>query len=449
MPDSTAPRVAPRPPGHLILGHTLEFQKQPLHFVERMLREHGDVVHFNVALLDWYLVAHPDAVWDITVGRPALFQKPRVNKRIFKQFLGNGLVSSDGEHWKRQHKLILPGFHRSRIEAYGETMVRYTLDLLDTWQPGETRDFCADMNALTLRIVAKTLFNADVLAEAGVIGEAMRVIEDVLVDHINLPLPLPRWWPSANNRRKIAAIDAIEGIILRVVEERRASGEDVGDLLSMMVFAQDEAGQRMSNTELRDEAMTLIFAGHETTAHAITWMWFLLSRHPAVLEHLDAELARVLGGRAPTVADLPELPYLEMVVKESMRVLPSVWTFMREPVEDVVVGGFRIPKGAQIFISPYLLHHDARWFPEPERFDPERFTKENEKQIHRGAYLPFSAGPRICLGKSFAMMETRLILGTLVQRARPSVPVDHVPEPVPQLSYHPRNGLPTEVVLRG
>ncbi len=433
------------PKGGAILANTAEFQKQPLQFVMKYWKQYGDVVHFRVALLDWYLVAHPDLVWEITVNRASEFQKPLINKRIFKLFLGNGVLSSDGDFWKRQHKMMLPGFHKQRIDAYGEIMVRYTEELLQDWKQGEQRDFCADMNSLTLRVVAKTLFDADVRGAAKRFGEAMRVIDRVLVSHINLPLPLPKWWPSKANRQKILAIREIEGIIHDIINERRASGEDRGDLLSMLVFAKDDAGGGMTDQQLRDESMTLFFAGHETTAHALTWMWFLLARHPAVQTRLKEELRGVLGDRSLTVADLPNLPYLDMVVKESMRILPSVWSFMRQPIEDTQIGDFLVPKNAQVFICTYILHHDPRYWDEPEEFRPERFSREEEKKIHRGAYMPFGAGPRICLGKSFAMMEARLILGTLIQNAEANVPDGYEIDPVPQLSLHPRDGLPTEV----
>lgn len=198
-------------------------------------------------------------------------------------------------------------------------------------------------------------------------------------------MPVPRWWPSATNRKKVAALDEIDGIVRGIIEDRRKSGEDRGDLLSMLVHARDEAGNPMPDRQLRDEAMTLFFAGHETTAHALTWMWYLLAKHPAVEQRLYAEIQGVTGGRALTVGDLQALPYLEMVVKESMRILPSVWSFMRETIEPVRLGNFLLPKGAYIFMSPYVMQHDARWFPEPEVFDPERFSVENTKKLNRGS----------------------------------------------------------------
>jgi len=442
VPAPETPREVPRIPGQFVLGSAKAFHANSLEFIRKAQALHGDVVHFKVAMFDWYSVAHPDDAYDITVTRAALFNKPKINKRIFREFLGNGVLSSDGDYWKAQHKLMQPAFHKQRIDAYGQVMVQYTQDLLDEWQQGESRDFRTDMTALTLRIVGKTLFNRDVKAGAKTVGDAMNDINEVLCAHINLPVPVPRWWPSAANRRKLKAIGDIEGIIRGIVAERRASEADEGDLMSTLVHGQYEDGTRMNDTQIRDEAMTLFFAGHETTAHALTWMWYILAHHPDVVEKVKDELGRVLQGRTPSVNDLPQLTYLDMVVKESMRLWPSVWTFMREPIEDVVVGGFRIPKGAQIMISPGLMQRDPRFFESPMEFRPERFTKENEKRLHRGAYMPFGAGPRICQGKAFALMEARLILACLLQRSVPRIPAGFVPTPVPQLSQYPKEGMP-------
>lgn len=451
-PVAVAPaRPARRPPGsrgHLLWGDTVRFGKDQLGFLEQLKRTFGDVARFRFLFADWVVVSDPELIYEITVSRAASFNKAKINSKIFEFFLGNGVLSSDGEYWKRQHKLMLPGFHRKRIDAYGEVMARYTRELCASWQPGQTRDFRDDMTELTLRIVAKTLFDADVQTDASAFGSAMKVINDVLVEHVHFPVRLPRWVPFERNRRKFRAIDDIERVVLGVVDERRKSGADRGDLLSMLIQARDESGAGMSDKELRDESMTLFFAGHETTAHALTWMWYLLCKHPEVEARVVAELDEVLAGRDPTVADLDRLPYLEQVVKESMRLLPSVWSFVREPTSDVQLGEYRVPAGTCLFISSYLVHRDARWYPDPLRFDPERFTRENERKIPRGAYLPFSMGPRVCLGKQFAMMEARLVLATLLQRLRPALAPGHEPELQAALSLQPRHGLSITVTPR-
>ena len=284
--------------------------------------------------------------------------------------------------------------------------------------------------------------------DARTVGKAMNTLNLAMVEHINNPIPVPKWWPSKTNQRKLRAIADIEDIVRRVIDERRRLGEDRGDLLSMLLLSRDEGGGGMNDKELRDEAMTLFFAGHETTAIALSWMWYLLAKHPEVLAKLQRELEGVLGARSPKLEDLPKLPYLEMVVKESMRILPSVWAFMREPTCDVKLGEHTIPKGAVAFMSPYVTQHDARFFPEPEEFRPERFSKENERAIPKGAYVPFASGPRVCLGKSFAMMEARLILGTMVQKLKLELAPGFRLELLPKLSLRPKKGLPMSVRLR-
>ena len=439
---------APTPKGHPLWGHTIDFQVDPIAFCTKAHRELGEVVRFRVLNLWWYQISEPDLVYEILVKRHGDYHKARLNKQIFKQFLGKGVLTNDGDDWKRQNRIVRPAFHKHRIDAYGEVMVEYTLDMLDTWRDGETFDFNDAMMELTLRIACKCLFNKDVLNDAPTVGSAMKVIEEVLVDHVNLPLPLPRWFPSKGNRRKIRAIDDIEQIVMRLVAEAREADVDTGDLMSMLVRARYEDGSAMSEKQLRDELMTLVFAGHETTAHALVWIWYLLARHPHVLDRVLDEVDSVLGDRPAKVDDQGELPYLDKVVKEGMRLLPSVWTFMREPLRDVQLGEFRVPKGSQIFISTYVMHRNPRFFPDPERFDPDRWTPEFEKGLPRAAYIPFSMGPRICLGKAFAMMEARLILGTLLQQVMPVLEEGYEPDIGAKLSLMPLNGMPCLVRRR-
>ena len=441
-------RTPPGPRGHPVLGSTLDFQRDPIGFCTDLHERYGEVARFRVLHLWWYQVSDPELVHEILVRDQARYHKARLNKRIFRLFLGNGVLTADGEDWKRNHRLVKPGFHRRRIDAYAQVMVDYTHELVDAWRDGAELDFNDEMMALTLRVVCKCLFDRDVLTDAPVVGGAMQVIERVLVEHINRPLPTPRWWPGAANRRKVRAIDDIEAIVLRLLQEAREAPEDRGDLLSMLVRARYEDGSPMSDRQLRDELMTLVFAGHETTAHTLVWTWYLLGAHPEVAERLLTELDTVMGGRPATMADVGSLPYLDQVVKESMRLLPSVWTFMREPICDVELGPWRLPQGAQVFISPYIMHRNPRVFSDPERFDPDRWTPEFERQLPKAAFIPFSMGPRVCLGKPFAMMEARLILASLLQRARPALQPGYVPELGAKLSLMPLNGMPYQVKLR-
>ena len=451
MPRADRP---PSLPGGGLFGHTVEFQQAPLEFTieaGRQARSHGDVACWRVGPYRWWLLNDPKHISEVLVAGASGFHKPKLVKRLWRHFLGLGLLSLEDEAWKQEHRMVRPAFHKERIDAYAVTMVRYTEEMLAEWTEGQRREMSVEMAALTLRIVAQTLFAADVKGDARKVGECMAVISDKLVEHINKPLPVPKWWPSKGNRAKHRAIADMEAVLLRVIEDRRATGEDRGDLLSSLVFARDEAGQGLSDRQLRDEAMTLFFAGHETTAGALVWMWYLLATHPEVTARLREELVRVVGpdpaARPIRVADLAELPYLGQVVKESMRRLPSVWSLMRSPTSPWPVPGtpYVIPAGDVIFISPYVTQNDERWFPDPERFDPERFTPEAEAALPKGAYFPFAAGPRMCLGKNFAVMEARLILGTLVRHLEPNVPEGFTPEFLAQLALRPKRGMPFDV----
>ena len=442
MNRSSAVDLAPGPKGDLLLGSTMPFKDSPLNYIQMLHEEYGDVVRFKIGVGYWNLIVNPDDIWDICVKRQANFTKPHLVGRLWSKFLGNGLLSSDGDFWKRQHKMIRPGFHRDRIHAYAETMVGYTHRMIDGWEDGEQREMSGDMMALTLEVVAKTLFDADVKRDAGTVGEAMLILNKVMLEHIHFPVPVPTWWPSASNKRKVKAIADIDAIIQRIIAERRAGGVDRGDLLSMLVFAKDDQGEGMTETQLRDEAMTLFFAGHETTAMALTWMWYLMATQPEHQAKLHEEIDRVLGDRPARVEDLKSMPYLDLVVKESMRILPAVWTFMRAPREDEVVGGYRIPKGEVLLISPFVTHHDARFFEDPDTFRPERFVRAEAEKLPNGAYIPFAVGQRMCIGKSFAEMEARLILATMVQRLEVQVTPGFEATLDPVLSLHPKGGLP-------
>jgi cytochrome P450 len=441
-------KTPPGPRGDLLLGSALDFKDKPLKFINYVANAYGDVSRFRVGPTYWYLITHPEDIHDAITKRRNIFLKPKIATRLWEKFLGDGLLTTEGDTWKRQHSLVLPAFHRQRIANYGEVMVNYTHRMMDRWTEGEQIDIDHEMVGLTLEIVAKTLFDADVRGEAKTVGNAMNILNKEMLEHIHMPLRVPKWWPSARNKRKLSAIEDIEKIVRDVIAERRESGEDRGDLLSMLLQTRDESNDQLNDTEIRDQMMTIFFAGHETTAHAMSWAWYLLAKHPEVTSRLQADIAKVTGGERLSVPHLSELPYLEQMVKESLRFLPSVWIFIKEPTEDVTVRGFHIPKGVPVLISPYVTHHDPRWYPSPETFDPDRFSKERIKEIPHGAYFPFSGGQRICIGKSFAMMEMRLILGSMLQRIQPTVDPSYELAAKAELSLHPEGPLPVEVKLR-
>jgi cytochrome P450 len=353
------------------------------------------------------------------------------------------LLTSEGEFWKRQRKLSQPAFHAKRIQAYGETMVSYTQAMLDTWTEDQVRNVNNDMMRLTLSIVVKSLFNTEIGEEANRIGEALTTVLDATTDGMrSLFFMLPEWAPLPRNIRNKRGVRQLDTIISRIIDERRGSSEDKGDLLSMLLLAEDEDGNRMTDKQLRDEVVTLVLAGHETTANALTWSWFLLSQHPEVEAKLHEEVDRVLGGRAPTLEDLRKLEYTNMIFKEALRMYPPIPAYGRETIVPVELGGYTLPAGSIINISPHVFHMDSRWWEKPEEFRPERFSKENEKQIPKYAYLPFGGGPRICIGNSFAEMEAVLLLATIAQQYRLRLdPADQEVVPEPTLTLRPRHNL--------
>lgn len=442
-------RSIPRRKGHWFWGCLLDLVRDRSGFLIEGHEQCGDVFLARALVRDLMCVRDPAVVYAINVTHWYDFYKPDYIKAMWRPFLGNGLVPNDGESWKRQHKLIMPGFHKKRVDAYASTMAEFTERMIDRWKEGERRDMRLELNALALEVVASTLFDIDIGREdSKTIRRAIGDVSEILVVDADKMIPRPTWWPTADNRRKKRAIAEIEAIIERVHQERMTSGKDRGDLFSHMVFVEDEQG-RMSDQQLRDEAMTLIFAGHETTAHALTWTWYLLANNPEKAAKMREELDRIVGDRRLEVEDLPKLPYLEMVVKESLRLLPSVWAYARQAQRDLVIEGYEIKKGQTVTISHIAMGRNPKYYDEPEAFRPERWTREFERSLPRGAYTPFAGGPRVCLGKQFAMMEMRMILGTLAQRVEITIPDGFEPDFVTELSMHPGDrGMPTDVALR-
>jgi cytochrome P450 len=446
--DSSPPKPMPRHKGHLLWGGAFDFQRAPADFVLDGHEEYGEVFVTRVLTGQSCFVRDPEVVNAINVTHAKHVYKPKVAKQMWKPFLGNGLVPNDGESWKRQHKLIMPAFHKLRIDAYAPTMSEYTRDMIRGWKDGEQRDFRDEMVELTLRVVAKTLFDTDLAHDTETVHDAMQAIMEALIDHAQTPIPAPRWWPSKRNRRMVRALDAMDGVINRLVAARRKQRKDRGDLMSHIVFATDEEGS-MSDQQMRDELMTLIFAGHETTAHNLTWAWYLLATNRDKLAKAQREIDEVMGERPIGVDDLGDLPYLEMCVKESLRRLPAVWIFAREAQKDLRLGDYFFPKGAILAISPLALGRNAKYFDNPLEYRPERWTREFERQLPKGAYVPFAAGPRVCLGKQFALMEMRIILGTLIQNVDVNLLEGFEPDFVPQISLNPgERGMQMKVRFR-
>lgn len=446
----TAP-LPPRAPGLPFFGNARPFFRDPLGFLLETQRRHGDVVRVSLGPMKTTLLAHPDLVEQVLVTDNKRFQKDAFVDNL-RPVLGDGLLTSEGDFWRRQRRLAQPAFHRERIAGYGAIMIEYASALARTYRDGQIRAIHKDMMRLTLEIVAKTLFGADVGDSAEVVGEALEVILHTFSDPIALFLPAVRNLPTPGQKRFHAAIARLDAVLYRFIEARRKGPErpeaESSDLLSMLLRAQDEDGSRMSDKQLRDEVMTLFLAGHETTALALSWTWHLLSQHPSVDRQLGDELRDVLGDRDPTPADLPRLPYTSAVVQESMRLYPPAWSLGREAREDIELGGFLVPKGAQVWMCPWSIQRDPRFYPEPNTFEPERWRRDSIKSLHKYAYFPFGGGPRLCIGQAFAQMEAILLLATLARAFRIEVQPDPVVTPVPSVTLRPKHGMRGRIVRR-
>lgn len=435
----TTPPTAPA--GNWLMGSMNEFASDALGFILR-LRAHGDIVRVRFGPFYMYFVNHPDAAREVLVTDARHYDKPFITKQVLSDSAGKGLFTNDGEPWKRQRKLVSPAFHTQRIAAYADVMVDYAQRMTSHWSEGKPLDIEHEMTALTMSIVSKTLFNVDIADETSELGETITTVLSVINKRFNRLIALPRWLPVKENREMRAGLAKLNGIIDSFIGEWRRTGEDRGDLLSMLLMAQDDDdGSGMSDQQVHDEAVTLFVAGHETTAMTLIWVWYLLSQHPDIEARLHAELAAVLGGRAPTFADLDKLVYTEMVVKEALRLYPPAWAISRGANQDTTLGGYPVKQGMSVMINVYGMHRDARFFADPERFDPERFRPENEKHIAKYAYIPFGAGPRVCIGNSFAMMEATLIVATLAQRFTLSHAPGHVAEPERVFTLRPKYGM--------
>lgn len=433
-------KLPPGPPGRPFFGNLPDFTRDALaYFVES--RDYGDVVLLRFGPFKGFLVYSPELVHRVLVTDAEHYYKTTGVKRSMEMLIGQGLFTNDGDSWKRQRRLVQPAFHTRRIGAYGQTMVDFTEAMLAEWQDGNTVDVEAAMTGLTMKIIARTLFDAS-LDDTARIGEAITVALKEVDDRLNRLILLPDWAPTQSNRILKDAVKQLNVIIQGFIEDRRASGEDKGDLLSMLLLARDEDTDGvMTDQQVRDEAMTLFGAGHETTSHALAWVWAALAENPAAEARLHAELAEVLGGRAPALDDLPRLKYTEQVIKEAMRLYPPAWITTREATKDIDLGGYLVRKGEVVVLPFYAIFRDPRYFADPLRFDPDRFSAEREKDIPKYAYVPFGGGPRVCIGNAFAMMEARLILATMAQRFRLAVAPGQVVEPQRMFTLRFKYGL--------
>jgi cytochrome P450 len=444
MPDLPGPRSA-----FFGLPLSRSLQRDRLGTLTRLAREYGDLVAFRVGPQRLVLLNHPDYVEDVLVTRARLFKKGRALERA-KRLLGEGLLTSEADLHRRQRRLAQPAFHKQRITAYADAMVAHAQRTAARWADGDTLDISAEMNRLTLTIVGETLLGSDLEAEAGAVRDALTTVFEAFPMTMSPFAPLLERLPLPIVRRYNRAQATLDRLIYRIIDERRRTPDDRGDLLSMLLLARDEEddGGRMSNAQVRDEAMTIFLAGHETTANALAFTWYLLAQNPAVERRLHEEIDAALGGRTATAADTALLPYARMVLAESMRMYPPAWAIGRRAMEDVEIGGYTIPKGTVVLFSQYLLHRDARFFPDPDRFDPDRWLPERQKGRPKFAYFPFGGGTRVCIGEAFAWMEGILVLATLAGRWRmESLETGALPLQA-AITLRPARGLPVRARAR-
>ena len=430
--------------GWPLIGSLVPFARDPLGFLDRIAADHGDRVQFQLVQHQVFFVNDPSDVEQVLVKHSSKLHKDAIYA-LLHPALGEGLVTSEDDTWRRHRKLAAPSFTARHVEGYAETMVALTQQHAEALEPGASVDLLACMSDLARDIALATLFGADLEVDASPVAHCLDVVMDHFAEEVQgVHRLLPSGVPTPARSRHRQAIAELDRTIYAIIGERRRVGLG-GDLLSRLIAARDDEGDGFGEKALRDEAVTAFLAGHETTALTLTYTHHLLANHPPVLERLLAELREVLGGRTATVADAGALPYLRAVVQEAMRVLPPVWAIGREVQAPLPLAGFEIPVGWQVLVSPWVLHRDSRWFPDPAAFRPERWLEPGfTESMPRMAYLPFGAGPRICIGKHFAMLEAVLVMATLLQRVwlRSTEPL---PRLLPSITMRPTGPVPAEV----
>lgn len=426
-----------------LVGNLPQFQRQPLATLIKAARECGDVARIDLASQRYYLLSNPEHVRHVLQDNNKNYVKGYGKVRVL---LGNGLVLSEGSFWRRQRRLMQPAFHRRRLTGFAEVMTEETARMLDGWESRTTGnrplDVAMEMTLLTQRIIVKTMFGADVGAEGKRIARAFETALAGVDTRFVIPLWMTRL-PLPANRRFEKALQTIDEAVQGIIRERRSSRQERGDdLLSMLMEARDEeTGETMSDRQIRDEVTTIYLAGHETTAVTLAWTWYLLSKSPEAARRVRQEVSRVLGERTPGIEDLPNLTYTRMVLDETLRLYPAAWMISRTAVEEDEVGGYRIPAGHTLFLSPYVTHRRTDLWPNPEGFDPERFAPAGGNRHPRFAYYPFGGGPRLCIGNNFALMEATLVVAMVMQRYRLDLMPGQTVKAHPKGTLRPRPGV--------
>lgn len=441
-------RKIPGPRSLSPLGSAPAFARDVEGFSLRMWQHYGDLVRVRFLLWPGYLLSHPDYIQHVLHDHHRNYDKQSPLLNGFRYFFGNGLFTNNGESWLHQRRLMQPAFHHKRLAHFGTVMTDTTLAMLERWQDtgSQPLDIPLEMTRLTLRVAGLTLFNLDLSNDADLVGHTFSVILPQLLKYSFLPFP-PFWVPTPGNRRLQAGLETLNQVVYDIISQRRRhlteASMETADLLSMLLAARDEeTGEGMNDQQVRDEVMTLLLGGHETTSSTLTWIWYLLSQHPEVEQCLHEEVDRVLGGQPPTVDRLEDLPYTRRVIQETMRLYPAAFFVIRHAIAADEIGGYPVAANSMIFLMAHWVHRHPAYWEEPERFDPDRFTPERSANRPRYAYIPFGGGPRLCIGNSLAMMEAQLVLATVAQRYSLRLVPGHPVEPEVLLTPRPRHGLP-------
>jgi cytochrome P450 len=446
--ESTSALTLASLPGVPWLGALPALQKNPLRVMARATLDYGPAVRLPLPIVEGLVVSDPGLVEHVLVTNSRNYVKQTRGYDMLRMVLGNGLVTSEGEFWKRQRRIAQPAFHRERLALFGDVMTRAAAQMVEGWRPGVPFDAAEVFMQVTLKLVGETLLSSDVTSEASAVGRAITVALEHLIYRTLHPFGLPEWLPTPRNVRFRRALTALDEVVLGLIAERRRGGGPSNDLLAMLMDATDpETGEGMSDAQLRDEVMTIFLAGHETTANALAWTVVLLGRAPEVERRVVEELESVLDGRPPTMADVPKLPALGMVLKESMRLYPPVWSLARRVVETETVQGVTFEKDALVFLCTYALHRHPGVWRDPEAFDPSRWAP-GAPPPPKGAYLPFSTGQRKCIGDTFATVEATLILATVLSRVHLTLVPGQTFEPEPVITLRPKGGVQVVATVR-
>jgi cytochrome P450 len=448
MPASKTKPPGPR--GLPLVGTSYMAQRDPMATLTRWAQQYGDIVHYRFFGLPVYLLFHPLHIEQILMGKTEDFEKgmfARMNSELF----GNGLLTSDGEFWRRQRRLSSPAFHRESIVRYAEITVEETVLMLAGWRKGEAHNIHNDMMNVTLRVVLRSLFGGELGERTSVIEHALNVI---MRGSYGIQVAT-RYWriPSLTRTRYLRAVRQLDAVVYELISRgRKKINEDPRgankDLLTLLLLARDEDGSMMTDQQLRDEIIAFLLAGHETTALTLSWTWYLLAQHPVAEERLHKELDAALGGRLPKAGDLAKLPYADSVIREALRLYPPAWRIGRRANKPLQVGDYILPQGANILMSQWVTHRDERWFSDPGNFNPDRWRAESMANLPRLAYFPFGGGPRVCIGAGFAMMEATLLLAVIAQRFRMLLVPGQRVKPLPSITLRPKNGIHVQLEER-